>query len=113
MCWLESWADIFLSKSIITLKGKEIPLILAIKRLRKVTVAEDVVVPRLSEVVDDVYIECDEADDKDKEEHFIIEPTEGFVQRYQLIISATLVNVNIALTCKVRVLNPLSTGVTL
>ncbi|KAH3822108.1 hypothetical protein DPMN_123879 [Dreissena polymorpha] len=77
----EGQADIFLSKSIIKLKEKEIPLIPATKRLRKVTVAEDVAIPRLSEVVVEVYVERDEADDKDKEENCIIEPTEGFVQR--------------------------------
>jgi len=106
-------ADIFLSKNIIKLKGKEIPLIPATRRLRKVTVAEDVAIPGLSEVVVDVYVERDEADDKDKEENFIIEPTEGFVQRYPLVMAATLVNINRAVTCKVKVLNPFSTSVTL
>ncbi|KAH3840505.1 hypothetical protein DPMN_113955 [Dreissena polymorpha] len=106
-------ADIFLSKNIIKLKGKEIPLLPATRRLRKVTVAEDVAIPGLSEVVVDVYVERDEADDKDKEENFIIEPTEGFVQRYPLVMAATLVNINRAVTCKVKVLNPFSTSVTL
>ena len=50
---------------------------------------------------------------KDKEENFIIEPTEGFVQRYPLVMAATLVNINRAVTCKVKVLNPFSTSVTL
>jgi len=103
-------ADIFLSKSIIKIKGKEIALIPANKRLRKVTVEEEVAIPGLSEVMADDYVEREEIDDKGKEENFVIEPTEGFVQRNPLV---TLKNVNRAVTCKVNVLKPFSTGVAL
>ncbi|KAH3883837.1 hypothetical protein DPMN_007805 [Dreissena polymorpha] len=106
-------ADIFLSKNVISLRGKEIPLVKEGKRLRKVTVAEDVTVPALSEVLVDVYVERHEADDYDQEANYVIEPAKGFSHTYPLIMAATLVNVNRALTCKVRVLNPFLSNVTL
>ncbi|KAH3717549.1 hypothetical protein DPMN_060341 [Dreissena polymorpha] len=69
-------ADIFLSKSIINFKGKEIPLIAAIMRLQKVSVAEDIDEGLLlSKVVVKVYVERNEADDKGKEENVRIKPT--------------------------------------
>ena len=102
--------DIFLSKSIIKIKGKEIALIPANKRLRKVTVEEEVAIPGLSEVMADDYVEREEIDDKGKEANFVIEPTEGFEQRNPLV---TLKNINRAVTCKVNVLKPFSTGVAL
>ncbi|KAH3706090.1 hypothetical protein DPMN_065470 [Dreissena polymorpha] len=46
-----------------------------------------------------------------KEDNFIIESTKGFVQSYPLVVVATLVNINRAVTCKIKVLNPFSTGV--
>jgi len=106
-------ADIFLSKSIIKLKGKEITLLPDTKRLRKVTAEEEVAIPGLSEVMADDYVEREEIDDKGKEENFVFESTDGFVQRNQLVMAPTLVSVNTAGTCKVNVLKPFSTGVAL
>ncbi|KAH3786978.1 hypothetical protein DPMN_165097 [Dreissena polymorpha] len=106
-------ADIFLSKNVIRLKGKEIPLVKEGKLLRKVTVAEDVTVPALSEALLDVYVERQEADDNDQESNYVIEIAKGFSHTYPLIMAATLVNINRAVTCKVRVLNPFSSNITL
>jgi hypothetical protein len=44
---------------------------------------------------------------------FLIEPTEDFKDRYQLILACTLVDINGAATSKVRVLNPFSVDVKL
>jgi len=102
----ESPADIILSRSIISLEGKEIPCIQKrLRQMRKVTVADDVLVPGNSEAVIEVYVEREEADDGGKPD-FIIEATDMFQERYGLVLAATLVNINSAPTCKVRLMNP-------
>ncbi|KAH3814428.1 hypothetical protein DPMN_142926 [Dreissena polymorpha] len=54
-------ADIFLSKSVMSLRGKEIQLMQESKQLRKVTVAEDVKVPAHSEALVDMFVEIQES----------------------------------------------------
>ncbi|KAH3859786.1 hypothetical protein DPMN_102609 [Dreissena polymorpha] len=71
---------------------KEIPLVKKSKRLRKVTVAEVVTVPALSEALVDMTMT--------RRQNYVIEPAKGFSHTYPLIMAATLVNVNRALTCK-------------
>ncbi|KAH3721057.1 hypothetical protein DPMN_063972 [Dreissena polymorpha] len=102
----ESPADIILSRSIISLDGKDIPCIQKrLRQMRKVTVADDVLVPGNSEAVIEVYVEREEADDGGKPD-FIIEATDMFQERYGLVLAATLVNINSAPTCKVGLMNP-------
>ncbi|KAH3734667.1 hypothetical protein DPMN_041107 [Dreissena polymorpha] len=66
----ESPADIILSRSIISLDGKEIPCKQKrLRQMRKVTVDDDVLVPGNSEAVIEVYVEREEAGDGGKPDY--------------------------------------------
>ncbi|KAH3775211.1 hypothetical protein DPMN_176609 [Dreissena polymorpha] len=60
--------------------------------MRKVTVADDVLVPGHSEAVMEVNVDREEADDGGKPD-FIIEATDLFKERYGLVFAATLLNI--------------------
>jgi hypothetical protein len=111
----KSPADILLSQNKIVLDGVEIPCFQVgiPKRVRRVVVADDVQIPGLSEALVDVYVERCEYDDSDNDPSFLLEPTASFRERYQLMMALTLVDINKAPTCKVRILNPLDTEVLL
>ncbi|KAH3731123.1 hypothetical protein DPMN_057128 [Dreissena polymorpha] len=70
-------------------------------------------VPGHAEAVVSVYIERFEADDDDTEADYVVEPNQLFKERYPLQMATTLVNLNEAPTCKVRVFNPYPTKVNL
>ena len=108
-------ADILLSKGVTQLKGKDIPCIQVglDDVIRKVTVADHFVIPGQSEAVVDVYVEREEADDLLNRTEFLIEPTNNFREKYPLQMAATLVDLNNAVTSKVRILNPFPTAVSL
>ena len=108
-------ADILLSKAKIIFRGEEIPCIQIGMRnsIRKVTMADHVVIPPQSEALLDVYIERNESDDFDKNSDFIIEPTVHFKETYPLQMASVLVDINNCVTSKVRVLNPFPTSVTI
>ncbi|KAH3855598.1 hypothetical protein DPMN_098168 [Dreissena polymorpha] len=108
-------ADILLSQNRILLDGMEIPIFQVgkIGKARRVVVAENMTVPGHAEAVVSVYIERFEADDDDTEADYVVEPNQLFKERYPLQMAATLVNLNEAPTCKVRVLNPYPTEVNL
>lgn len=100
-------ADILLSKNEVFLGGKMIPVfqVRKEKRTRRVTVANDTSIPGLSEAVVSVFVESFEDDDGVKAD-YVIEPADGFAERYPLKMANTLVNINRYPTCKVRVMNP-------
>ncbi|KAH3777819.1 hypothetical protein DPMN_179267 [Dreissena polymorpha] len=79
-----------------------------IGKARRVVVAENMTVPGHAEAV--VRFE---ADDDDTEADYAVEPTQLFKKRYPLQMATTLVNLNEAPTCKVRVLNPYPTEINL
>ena len=108
-------ADILMSKGVIKLRGHEVPCIsTSIKdKNRKVTVADDFIIPGLSEAIIDVYIERKEADELNSINEFIIEPSENFREAYPLHMAATLVDNKMNVTNKVRLLNPFPTTVSL
>ncbi|KAH3882817.1 hypothetical protein DPMN_006762 [Dreissena polymorpha] len=108
-------ADILLSQNRILLDGMEIPIfqVWKIGKSRRVVVAENMTVPGYAEAVVSVYIERFEADDDDTEADYVVEPNQLFKERYPLQMATTLVNLNEAPTCKVRVLNPYPTEVNL
>ncbi|KAH3869748.1 hypothetical protein DPMN_032917 [Dreissena polymorpha] len=85
-------ADILLSRGVILLDGHKLPCIsqAQCENLRKVTVADDTMVPGISEAVVDVFLERTEWDDHLGPD-FIVEPTGAFQQRYSLIIAAAMV----------------------
>ncbi|XP_053401636.1 uncharacterized protein LOC123522917 [Mercenaria mercenaria] len=90
-------ADLLLSKGMIVLDGVEIPCL-------QVGRAEALV---------DVYVEREKVDDFDKYAEYLVEPSENFRQRYQLVMASSLVDINKGPTCKVRELNPFPTEVRL
>ena len=101
-------ADILLSQNRILLDGMEIPIFQVgkIGKARRVVVAENMTVPGHAEAVVSVYKERFEANDDDTEADYVVEPNQLFKERYPLQMATTLVNLNEAPTCKVRVLNP-------
>ena len=108
-------ADILMSKGIIKLRRQTVPCISTGTwiRSRKVTVAYDYVFPAESESIIDVFIERDEGDELREANEFIIEPSQNFKSAYPLQMAATLVDNSPCVTCKVRLLNPFSTPVSL
>ena len=61
----------------------------------------------------DVYVERRNYDDYICESEHIIEPTEHFRQEYPLQMTSTLVDINQGCTCKVRMLNPFPTAISI
>ena len=108
-------ADLLMSKGVIVLNKKEIPIIQVgmSNRVRKVTAADHFVIPAQSECVIDVYLERKEYDDFSSEKEYIVEPTDHFKEEYPLQMASTLVDINRACTCKVRVLNPFPTAMSI
>ncbi|KAH3850795.1 hypothetical protein DPMN_093268 [Dreissena polymorpha] len=64
-------------------------------------------------IILDVYIEREESDDCLMAAEYIVEPSNNFKDKYQLVMASTLVDINKLATCKVRVLNPMDVEVTL
>ena len=97
------------------IENQEIPVIqVGIKQhVRSVTAADHSIIPAQSESVIDVYVERREYDDFSCESEYIIEPTKHFQQEYPLQMASTLVDINQGCTCKVRVLNPFPTAISI
>lgn len=107
-------ADILLSKNRIVLDGKDIPCFQVSKnKTRRVVMAEDFQIPGSSEAVVDVFIERSEEDDFDPDHNYIVAPTDNFTENYHLLMATTLVDINTSPTCKVRILNPHHSEITL
>ncbi|KAH3895221.1 hypothetical protein DPMN_019381 [Dreissena polymorpha] len=108
-------ADILLNSNKILLDGLEISLFQVGKsnRARRVTVAKDMTLPGLAEAVVSVFEERFIEDDDEINSNFLVEPSQQFQDRYALRMAATLVDVNKSPTCRVRILNPFATEVTL
>ena len=77
------------------------------------TAADYSIIPAQSEAIIDVYIERKEYDDFASESEFIIEPTEHFQEEYPLQMAAAIVDISQGCTSKVRLLNPVPTGVSI
>ena len=107
-------ADILLSENKIVLDGKDIPCFQVNRnRARRVTIAENFKIPANTEAVVDVFIEREEEDDYDSDNSYVVAPNETFTENYQLLMASTLVDINQSPTCKVRILNPHHSEVTL
>ena len=107
--------DLLMSKGVLVINKKDVPIIQVgvTNRLRKVTAADHFIIPAQSECIIDVYLERHEYDDFSAEQDYIIEPTEHFIDEYPLQMASTLVDINKACTCKVRVLNPFPTDMSI
>ena len=75
--------------------------------------ADHFVIPAQTECVIDVYIERREYDDFSSEKEYVLEPKDHFQAEYPLHMSSTLVDINRACTCKVRMLNPFPTAMSI
>ena len=111
----EGPTDLLLSKGVLRVDNKEVPVIqIGMKsRIRRVTAADHFIIPAESEAVIDVYVERKEYDDFSSETEYIIEPTRHFQEEYPLQMASTLVDINDGCTCKVRILNPFPTAMSL
>ena len=101
-------ADILLSEGVIRLNGTSIPCFQVgrCETARKVTVVENVLIPPISEMLVDVFIERRESDDERQESAVLIEPNQNFKERYQLVMAASLADIKHNVSHKVRILNP-------
>ena len=107
--------DLLMSKGVLMIDKKEIPIIQVgvNNRVRKVTAADHFVIPAETECVIDVYIERLEYDDFSSEKEYVVEPTDHFQAEYPLQMASTLVDITRACTCKVRMLNPFPTAMSI
>lgn len=108
-------ADLLLSKGVFVVQGQDVPIIQVglRNRLRRVIAADHSVIPAQTESVIDVYVERYEQDDFVSENKCLIEPTEHFKETYPLQMAATLVDINNGCTCKIRLLNPFPTAISI
>ncbi|MCW4264114.1 MAG: retroviral-like aspartic protease family protein [Candidatus Thiodiazotropha endolucinida] len=111
----EGPADLLMSKGVLMVNKQEVPIIQVgiSNRVRRVTAADHFVIPAQSECIIDVYVDREEYDDFTSEREYVIEPTEHFQEQYPLQMASTLVDINRACTCKVRLLNPLPTAMSI
>jgi hypothetical protein len=63
-----------------------------LRRVRNVSLADDVTIPGLSEVTVDVYIENDPVDELCSNLEFLIEPSQSYMEKSPLIMAASLVD---------------------
>ena len=108
-------SDLLMSKGVLKKDKQEVPIIQIgiTNRIRKVTAADHFVIPAQSKCIIEVYVERQMYDDFSNEKDYIIEPTEHFQMEYPLQMASTLVDINQACTCKVRVLNPFPTAMSI
>ena len=111
----EGPSDILLSKGVLLLNKQEVPIMqIGLKtRVRQVTAADHFVIPAQCESVIDVFVERHEYDDFTTETEYLVEPTEHFQESYPLRMASTLVDINGGCTCKVRILNPFPTAMSI
>ena len=104
-----------LSKGMLAVQDNEVPIIqVGLKsRVRRVTAADRFVIPPQSESVIDVYLERNDSDDFLSENNCLVEETEHFRETYPLKMASTLVDINKGCTCKIRLLNPFPTAVSI
>ena len=100
-------ADILNTEERMVFRGVSIPL--ELKRpsqIRRVTMAEDTVVPPMAEVIGQAYIDRSE-DRKDKEEsRVLLEMHTNLPENYGCILASTLVDAADNVTVPVRIFNP-------
>ena len=103
-------ADILLSENRMILKDTSITLhqVGLPTPIRRVTAADHYIIPGMSEVVIDVFVERSHVKNHDESEdtHLLIEPTTEFTEKYSLAVAPTLVDATSSTTVKTRVMNP-------
>ena len=106
-------ADLILSEERMVLHDVSVPLLLfgIPDKTRKAYAADHYVVPSMSEMVVDVYVDRDKYEAADK--IVLIEPAPQVTDSLRLVMAHCLVNVADNTTVKVRVLNPYSDQVSI
>ena len=99
-------ADLILSENIMKLRGVPITLEqVGVSRVRRVRAADHYVIPGMSEMLVDVFV--DPAHSKRDDDTFVlIEPTPNFSDTYSLVLASSLVDVENNTTVKARIMNP-------
>ena len=110
---VEGPCDLLLSKGVLLTNKQEVPIMqVGLKtRVRRVASAEHVVIPAQCESAIDVYVERHKSDDFSSESKYLVEPTEHFQEVYPLHMAGTLVDTNRDGSCKVRIVNPFPTAI--
>jgi transposase InsO family protein len=101
-------ADMLFSKNIIILKGIEIPIETDgyPNKVRRARLVDNYVVPPMSEIIADVFIDRAEVE---SQIDFLIEPSELFADKYKLAMAPSLVDIRDRVTQPVRIMNPFLT----
>ena len=102
-------ADLMLSQKVIRFRDTEIPIEVAgypRDRIRRVTVADEYVIPPMSEALVDVFVEKNGTEEQCD---FILEPDPSLAERYSVAMAASMVDVNRTVTQAVRIMNPFPT----
>ena len=107
--------DLMLSRGILRLRGVDIEVLRVGKdcTVRKVTAADHYTVPGYCEQVIYVFIERFSEDDHTMNNDVLVEPCDGFTDRYPLVMASTVVDMDSSPTQKVRLLNPSSDPVSI
>lgn len=105
--------EIKLADKCIIWNGETIPckLVGDLRRVRNVSLADDVTIPGLSELIVDVYIEKDPVDELCSNLEFLIEPSQSYMEKNPLVLAASLVDMMKNVTVKMRILNSSRTDV--
>ena len=100
--------EVKLTEEILSWNGEEIPFkfMSSYKEIRNVVLAEDTIVPGCSEIIIDAYIDKSDLDSWCTPQEFLIEPSPNFMDKYPLLMTASLVDVTKSITSKVRMMNP-------
>ena len=90
-------------------KGVSIPLKMALPSVvRWVTVAKDVMVPSMEEVIVDAYVDRYENQNEEEEGRLLVEMHPNLPEGYGCILASTIVDVSSSTTVPIHIFNPQS-----
>ena len=105
-------ADLILSKSVLQIQGKEVPIIqVGMHKRARVTAADHFILPPQSESLIVVNVEELQHDNITLGDGYLIEPTKQFEENYPVKIADTIVDISGNDMCTVRMVNPLPTRI--
>lgn len=108
-------ADLLLSKGIMVFRGTRIPLIQEYgepKFIKKVCVADHYIIPGMSEMIIDAYVQNLD-DESSAQDLYLIEPVPLLAEIYGLVLAPSVVDLGNNTTARMRVLNPFSKPVSI
>ena len=111
----EGPAYILMSKGIMRIDKQDVPIIqVGLKTsVRRVAAADHVVIPGQCESVIDLHVERQDNDEFSSEAEYLVEPTKHFQNDYPLHMTTTVVDADPDGSCKVRIVNPFPTAVSI